>query len=449
MIEIIQETEKKKDMPEAKLPKNIRQIGNPETDFRIYMEDYVYTYLHPARIGSIETSMLPRLLILVGEIEHFANRSCAFISGAILAQGDELEDELLDFNEKIWRGIHRDMEQYFQSCEIVGWVLDIPGNALKITPEMEMIHSRNFRGKYQFFFLMDSGEREEAFYIWKNGGFSRKEGYFIYYEKNPQMQEYMISRRKGKGVETSGTEQVSDRAAQSYRAVMKQKKEKAYKRRSGFLTYLSSLLMVFVLCAVSVLLIGNIRRMEQVEQSISAMSVAMADTQQAVAGETQTVTVENIKSTVIPQTQTQSGEDQQLSQTDAANEADQTVSTENSQTASAENAADENSQAVSAGNVADENSQITSQPETAGNDSQSAIQPEGAEDGQAAAQTPQVLTEAQRYRAQGYYIVQAGDSLRQICAKIYGNYDMLDALCNTNGIDDMNAIYIGQKLLLP
>ena len=50
MIEIIQETEKTEDKQEAKLPRNIRQIGNPEKDFRIYMEDYVYTYLHPAQL---------------------------------------------------------------------------------------------------------------------------------------------------------------------------------------------------------------------------------------------------------------------------------------------------------------------------------------------------------------------------------------------------------------
>ena len=87
MIEIIQETTKTQEKTEAKLPKNIRQIGNPEKDFRIYMEDYVYTYLHPARIHGVELGILPRLLILLGEINHFSDRSCAFISGAVQVTG--------------------------------------------------------------------------------------------------------------------------------------------------------------------------------------------------------------------------------------------------------------------------------------------------------------------------------------------------------------------------
>ena len=60
MIEIIQETEKTEDKQEAKLPRNIRQIGNPEKDFRIYMEDYVYTYLHPAQLYGCEIGVFPR-----------------------------------------------------------------------------------------------------------------------------------------------------------------------------------------------------------------------------------------------------------------------------------------------------------------------------------------------------------------------------------------------------
>ena len=79
---------------------------------------------------------------------------------------------------------------------IVGWVLDIPGNTLEISREMEETHRRNFISKYQFFFLMDSQEREEAFNTWKEGRLARKEGDFIYYEKNPGMQEYMISKRE-------------------------------------------------------------------------------------------------------------------------------------------------------------------------------------------------------------------------------------------------------------
>lgn len=183
MIEIIQQTEKTEENLEGRLPKNIRQIGNPEKDFRIYMEDYVYTYLHPAQIPGMEEGIRPRLLILLGEINHFSNRSCAFISGAIQAEEEGLSGELPELDDTAWRRIHKEIQQFFDKCEIVGWVLDIPGNTLEITAEMEQVHRRNFVSPYQFFFLMDSKEREEAFFVWKEGRLARKEGYFIYYEK--------------------------------------------------------------------------------------------------------------------------------------------------------------------------------------------------------------------------------------------------------------------------
>jgi len=62
MIEIVQQTTKTEENIENKLPKNIRQIGNPEKDFRIYMEDYVYTYLHPAQLNGMETEIFQQKL---------------------------------------------------------------------------------------------------------------------------------------------------------------------------------------------------------------------------------------------------------------------------------------------------------------------------------------------------------------------------------------------------
>ena len=60
-----------------------------------------------------------------------------------------------------------------------------------------------------------------------------------------------------------------------------------------------------------------------------------------------------------------------------------------------------------------------------------------------------VLSEAETFRAQGYYVVKQGDSLRQICYKIYETYGMMDKLCEANGIDDQDFIYVGQKIVLP
>lgn len=441
MIEIIQETEKTQDKQEAKLPRNIRQIGNPEKDFRIYMEDYVYTYLHPAQIYGYEIGVFPRLLILVGEIEHFANRSCAFISGALQVENEHFPEILPELNDTTWRRVKKQMQQFFDKCQVVGWVLDIPGNALEVTPEIEEMHRENFPNSFQFFFLMDSKEREEAFYTWKQGKLTKKEGYFIYYEKNPQMQEYMISRRQEHFGEHPPVEDVDDEAARSYRAMMMERKEHSYKRRSGFFSYAISSLMVIALCSVSVLLIGYIRRMDHMEETLTVMSVAMETTEQERVSQPGQVAVETISSSIAPLQGEVSQED-----VNPLGDGLGEITIEGWQ---GENPTEEQPTDVMGGegtqaeDISTEGQQTDdTQPEENQEDSteQETDAPESAKP---------VSSEAETALQQGYYIVKGGDSLEKICFKIYGNYEKLGEICRINGIENQNTIYVGQKIMLP
>ncbi len=485
MIEIVQQTTKTEDKLENKLPKNIRQIGNPEKDFRIYMEDYVYTYLHPAQINGMETGMLPRLLILLGEINHFSNRSCAFVSGALQVEDKEYPDMLPELNDRTWRQIHREMQQYFQNCEIVGWVLDIPGNTLEITVEMEEMHRRNFVSQYQFFFLMDSKEREEAFYTWKSGRLTRKEGYFIYYEKNPQMQEYMISRREALFGEQKKPEEVSDRAASNYRKMMMEKKENVSKQRTGILSYLTSILTILVLCTVSVILLGNLRRMEDMEQTISVMSTVIESTEKD--NPTNQVAVETISGNILPIENEASSadleEEKEMQETkknanqtetdmqmgsDNNPETDKQMQTDNQSGSNKQTESDrelgnvkQTESQPESGKQTETGSQLQSGEQTetgsqpqSGEQTETSGQPENGKQSETGSQTgngkqsetdsqqetnaqsskskknkkpkkdasEETPSEADIYRAQGYYIVQEGDSLRQICYKIYKTY---------------------------
>lgn len=436
MIEIIQQTSKTEENLEGRLPKNIRQIGNPEKDFRIYMEDYVYTYLHPAQINGMEMGILPRLLILLGEINHFSNRSCAFISGAIQVENKEQPEELPEFNESTWRRIHTEMQRFFDKCEIVGWVLDIPGNTLEVSREMEEMHRINFVGKYQFFFLMDSREREEAFYTWKEGQLRRKEGYFIYYEKNPQMQEYMISKKESLFGDKPFAEEVSDHAAKNYRAMMMQKKEQNYKGKGGILSYLTSILTVIILCSVSVLLLSNIRRMENMEKTISVMSDAIESTEtkgsKTAENVQNQVAIETISSNVIPiEEDTIEEPVKQTKEPDKATEQDSLP----------------NQSPAEPIPEAKEEETASNQPEDPAEHQEETKQEPA--DQEKAKKDGQTSKEAEQYLEQGYYIVQAGDSLRQICYNIYQTHAMLDALCEANNIEDQDTIYAGQKIILP
>ncbi|MCM1258774.1 MAG: LysM peptidoglycan-binding domain-containing protein [Roseburia sp.] len=441
MIEIIQETEKTEDKQEAKLPRNIRQIGNPEKDFRIYMEDYVYTYLHPAQIYGFEIGVFPRLLILVGEIEHFSNRSCAFISGALQVENEHFPEELPELNDTTWRRVKKQMQQFFDKCQVVGWVLDIPGNALEVTPEIEELHRENFPNSYQFFFLMDSKEREEAFYTWKQGRLTKKEGYFIYYEKNPQMQEYMISRRQEHFGENPPVEEVDDEAARTYRAMMRERKGHAFKRHSGFFSYAISSLMVVALCSVSVLLIGYIRRMDHMEETLTVMSVAMDTTEQERVSQSGQVAVETISSSIAPL-------EGKVSQEDVDQASD--VQTDGQIAGEILPAGQEMGQVLPGEGQAADAAEEEESKDTPAESVQGESSPQGDE---TASDVPEsskpALSEVEVYLQQGYYIVKAGDSLEKICFMIYGNYEKLGEICRINGIENQDAIFAGQKIILP
>ena len=48
-----------------------------------------------------------------------------------------------------------------------------------------------------------------------------------------------------------------------------------------------------------------------------------------------------------------------------------------------------------------------------------------------------------------YYVVERGDTLRSISYAVYGNYSMVDEICEWNRIEDPDSILCGQRLLLP
>ena len=72
------------------LPKNIRQIGMPTGNRRIYIEDYVMTYLKQL---ANPNSTFARGAILVGEVQRNGQADVIYVSGALAAQNLELDLE--------------------------------------------------------------------------------------------------------------------------------------------------------------------------------------------------------------------------------------------------------------------------------------------------------------------------------------------------------------------
>lgn len=97
MIEIIyNDTGKNGGRVIVKPPKNIRQIGSPRGRHKIYMEDYVCTFLHSA---IFESGVQKRAAVLLGKSEVAQDIRYTFISSAILCEDVILRDQGILFDE--------------------------------------------------------------------------------------------------------------------------------------------------------------------------------------------------------------------------------------------------------------------------------------------------------------------------------------------------------------
>lgn len=195
MVEVMSQSNSQE---KFKLPKNIRQIGLPEEKKKIYVEDYVVTYMN--QLAS-EYPNRQSAAVLLGFHTKQDDIRLTFIHGAIGIPAAKVEEDQVSFCTDLWEDIYGTMRKYFHDCEIVGWFLTRPGKSLGINEKITKIHVDQFPGREKTLFLMDPLDREDAFFLYEGGKLVRQHGYYIYYERNEDMQNYMVENRKGHGSE--------------------------------------------------------------------------------------------------------------------------------------------------------------------------------------------------------------------------------------------------------
>ncbi len=224
MIEIIYKEEQKKaggNETFFRVPNNIRQIGEIRGHQRIYIEDYAYTFLRKISRNPQEGG---KAAILLGQYNWSEGCAYLFIRSALQITDMEVSPDHIVFSDKVWGQIYEDNKKYFPDQEIVGWFASLPGFNMQISEGILKTHLNHFAGNDKVLFIMEPGEREEAFFLYEGGHLVRQPGYYIYYEKNEAMQAYMIEMSQNKSIEE--TEKVPDRAVVDFRRAVKEKKEK-------------------------------------------------------------------------------------------------------------------------------------------------------------------------------------------------------------------------------
>ena len=275
MIEIIcneENSDKSKQVTRGaaiRRPKNIKQIGEVSSDKKIYIEDYAFTYINSIAYNNPSDSQAG---VLLGENQTDGDEQCVFFFFLIKAKlGTEVEEKGVYFNESVWNGIYSDVEKYFPDLSVVGWFAAIP----EVTPERMMklkkIHLDNFAGTMKTFYLIDTVEKEENFYLYENGELKKQKGYVCFYERNYEMQEYMLERRERKSSEDG-----PDKVMKSIRNIIREKEELHEQKKNARFMYGVSTFMVIVILVIGINLMNNYQKMKKFDKSISSLMVQMS-----------------------------------------------------------------------------------------------------------------------------------------------------------------------------
>jgi hypothetical protein len=342
------------DSSKTQIPINIRTVGNPTTKsqnniYTLYIEDYVHTFMQK----NLENGKNVIKIALFGKYidDNF------IISGAAVSTGNTSKDKA-------------SYAPYFASCEYLG------------TATITKNDKNNIR-----------------FEIAAGGIIILIEDYYIYYDQNEEMQNYLISWNTPSMINANSRQQRSVDAARYGKILQAYNKEEA---KVGLIWNVMNLFgLGFAVCFMvyAIITINSYSKMQSIQSGID-YCIKMLDMQLA---ENEI----NIENNVEQTSQINDNIDKDETEVSKIEE----YKIEN---------ADENGNENNIENDIENMAKTTEQEALATTNSD----------------IPQ------------YYIVQKGDTLRNICYEIYGDYDYVEKVCLWNDIPDPNNILCGQKLLL-
>lgn len=412
MIEIIcnkDDSDKSEENPKdnntcIRRPKNIKQIGDVSSDKKIYIEDYAFTYINSIAYNSPQEEQAG---VLLGELAKEGNERCVFVKGVIKAALGDTSDTGIYFNENIWNKIYSDTEKYFPDLSVVGWFAVMPEVTDERMARLKKLHLDNFAGNMKILYLVDTVEKEEHFYLYENGTLKRQKGYVCFYERNYEMQEYMLERSEKKSCEDAS----DDRVIRNIRNVIREKEELKEQRKSGSFMYGVSAFLVVVIIVIGINLMNNYEKMRRLNQSVDNLMNQLEGNERG----------------------GQDGDDNGVHDSEASGD----ISVD--------------------GNAIKVNRLSGDVYPLEENSTSDKTERETETDNKAASETTQAISESEtdasvssvKTDSYSMYTVKQGDTLMGICKRYYGTTTKYQEVMQYNGLDDSDMLYIGQQIKLP
>jgi len=273
------ETESKRDEKRycfEKLPGNVRQIGEQGDNNRIYIEDYVFTYIHQV----FEKKLEKAAVILLGKKGEGEAKGAKFVYGAVGIEVDIMEGNRA-FTEETWETIHDLIFKNFAGAEVLGWGCGVSIWSSQIDEKVKNIQQKYFSQEGKILFVEDIGEKEEKIFCWQNGKLREQAGYFIYYDKNPLMQDYMLQGQSKESFESA----YQDKVTATVRKVV-HKNEEEEKTTRPFAAYSAGVALVLLAIAGGNLLLQSTKKIDSLEKTIETLSNSAVTTTEKPQAET-------------------------------------------------------------------------------------------------------------------------------------------------------------------
>lgn len=412
-----------------KYPKNVRQIGVPLPGQKIYLEDYVITYLKQCFVHAQE----PVVVLLLGKYGEQEAKEAVFLYGAMALE----EEKILEkggIEQETWDQVHQSIAENFPEAQVLGWACGVPMWSSNVDSQVRRLQKKEFARENRTLFLWDLSEKEEKIFLWQRSMLKEMSGYYVYFEKNPQMQNFMLDSTEPESIDGD----YKDTVTVSMRHVIEEKEE--HKKNMQLLAYCGAVAAGIALLFGVRTMLDSTARIRKMEQTVDTLTEYVGKQQEDVAAMSRQA--QNTEDTVkeIPR---QSAESVQT--TDASSRRKTTE-----QAGEAVQQGDENAGTAQSGADKQDKEEIDTKTSPENGTDQ---KPTGA--GKSAAGTESKQSAGSRAKKTSIgsgtqsYIVRKGDTLSQIVWRQYHDLSYEKKIKKANGLKDADAIYEGQCIVLP
>ena len=278
------------------------------------------------------------------------------------------------------------------------------------------MHRKYFSKEENILFLFDLSECEEKIFKWADGSLKEQRGYYVFYEKNPQMQEFVLGESKNESVD----EQYEDVVTEAIRETVSKNTHKTAGSKTAMFAMTMAIAVMFVIGGNY--MFESFAKINNLETAVDVLQGYVETTYSSENDKTETATQPAV-----------------------------TIGENRDKTIGKNNKISNNSKRQSVKNVRKNTSKRRNIRNIRKNRLEANKNKVSEKKNRIAAKNERVTHVRKNYAGTAYetYRVQEGDTLSQIVWRQYHSLDRISSVKKINNIGNSNNIIAGQVIKLP